>query len=111
MNLASGSTVVLTAAKGRFDIAANRTDLTGDVLITTTAAVCITVFLFATNLLPPRTTLAIFMLLFFIIRIPYYVMAELAWNDQTLGKKWMKIKKHNAKQWQRRLVNKFPRFS
>ena len=63
-----------------------------DVLITTTAAVCITVFLFATNLLPPRTTLAIFMLLFFIIRIPYYVMAELAWNGQTLGKKWMKIR-------------------
>lgn len=36
MNLASGSTVVLTAARGRVDIAANRTDLTGDVLITTT---------------------------------------------------------------------------
>ena len=35
MNLASGSTLVLTAARGRFDIAANQTDLTGNVLITT----------------------------------------------------------------------------
>ena len=42
MNLAAGSTVVLTAARGRFDIAANRTDLTGDVLITTTTGYQIT---------------------------------------------------------------------
>ena len=30
--------------------------------------------------------------MFFIIRVPYYVMAELAWNGQTLGKRLMKIK-------------------
>lgn len=36
MDLVSGTTVVLTALKGRFDIAGNRSELTGDVVITTT---------------------------------------------------------------------------
>lgn len=31
-------------------------------------------------------------LLFFVIRIPYYVLSELAWNGQTIGKRMMKIK-------------------
>ncbi|MEL7114725.1 MAG: RDD family protein [Pseudomonadota bacterium] len=63
-----------------------------DILITSIAAVCFVIFLSATGLAEPRALSAIFMLLFFMIRIPYYVMAELAWNGQTLGKKWMKIK-------------------
>lgn len=31
-------------------------------------------------------------LLFFFMRIPYYVLSELAWNGQTIGKRMMKIK-------------------
>ncbi len=63
-----------------------------DVLITGVAAVSIIVLLGALGLTSPNTLLAVGMLLFFIIRIPYYVLAELAWNGQTLGKRFMKIK-------------------
>lgn len=63
-----------------------------DVLITTIAAVCLLVLLSALNLTTPRTIVAIGALLFFAIRVPYYVIAELGWNGQTLGKRLMKIK-------------------
>ncbi len=63
-----------------------------DVLFTMGVAISFTVFLAATEIASGSTVFAVFMLLFFIARIPYYVFAELAWNGQTLGKKWMKIK-------------------
>jgi uncharacterized RDD family membrane protein YckC len=63
-----------------------------DVLITTIAAICLLVLLSALNLTTPRTIFAIGALLFFVIRVPYYVIAELGWNGQTLGKRLMKIK-------------------
>ena len=63
-----------------------------DVLITGIAAVAIIILLGAIGLTSPNTLMAVAMLLFFIIRIPYYVLAELAWNGQTLGKRFMKIK-------------------
>jgi len=63
-----------------------------DILVTTIAAICIVIFLAATDTMRGNTLTAVMMLFFFIIRIPYYVLAELAWNGQTLGKKWMKIK-------------------
>lgn len=63
-----------------------------DVLITTIAAICLLVLLSALNLTTPRTIVAIGALLFFVIRVPYYVIAELGWNGQTLGKRLMKIK-------------------
>ncbi len=63
-----------------------------DVLITSVTAIAIVVFLFTTGIARPTAASAVFVLLFFLIRIPYYVLAEIAWNGQTLGKKWMKIK-------------------
>lgn len=63
-----------------------------DVLITGVAAVSIIILLGALSLTAPNTLMAVAMLLFFVIRIPYYVLAELAWNGQTLGKRFMKIK-------------------
>ncbi|WP_346906480.1 RDD family protein [uncultured Roseibium sp.] len=63
-----------------------------DVLITTIGSICLLVLLSALNLTTPRTIVAIGALLFFVIRVPYYVIAELGWNGQTLGKRLMKIK-------------------
>ena len=63
-----------------------------DILITSIGALCLWIFLFATGLIGPVSMEAVVMLLLFIIRIPYYVVAELIWNGQTLGKKWMAIK-------------------
>ena len=63
-----------------------------DVLITGVAAIAIIVLLSALDLTSPNTLSAVAALLFFVIRIPYYVLSELAWNGQTLGKRLMKIK-------------------
>ena len=63
-----------------------------DILITGGAALSLWVLLLAMQIADPQSLLAILMLLFFLIRIPYYLAAELAWNGQTLGKKLMKIK-------------------
>lgn len=63
-----------------------------DVLITLVAAVCVVVLIASLGFSSPETLIAIGSLMFFIIRVRYYVMAELAWNGQTLGKRLMKIK-------------------
>lgn len=63
-----------------------------DVAITGIAALCIILLAAMVDLTNPNTLMAIASLLFFIIRIPYYVLSELAWNGQTLGKRMMKIK-------------------
>lgn len=63
-----------------------------DILITAAIAISLVIFLLSTNLVSATGTIAIVSLLFFAIRVPYYVVAELLWNGQTLGKKWMKIK-------------------
>ncbi|WP_170560513.1 RDD family protein [Ruegeria atlantica] len=63
-----------------------------DVGITLIAAVAVLVLLVSVGYGDPSTLIAIGSLLFFIIRVPYYVIAELAWNGQTLGKRLMKIK-------------------
>ncbi|KMW60112.1 hypothetical protein AIOL_000264 [Candidatus Rhodobacter oscarellae] len=63
-----------------------------DVLITTVAAVCLVILFSALELTRPQTIMAIAMLLFFVIRVPYYILSELAWNGQTLGKRFLKIK-------------------
>ncbi|WP_411891429.1 RDD family protein [Yoonia sp. SDW83-1] len=63
-----------------------------DILITGIGAIAIIILLVMINLTSPQTLGAVGMMLFFIIRIPYYVLTELAWNGQTLGKKLMKIK-------------------
>ncbi len=63
-----------------------------DVLITITAAVCILILLALMQLTEPQTLFAIGAMLFFLTRVPYYIVTELIWNGQTLGKRLMKIK-------------------
>ncbi|MET1415955.1 RDD family protein [Roseibium sp. HPY-6] len=63
-----------------------------DIVITTIALVAIMILLSALNITGPQTIVAIGALLFFLIRVPYYILAELIWNGQTLGKRILKIK-------------------
>ncbi|MBO6892191.1 MAG: RDD family protein [Roseibium sp.] len=63
-----------------------------DIIITLVAAICVVVLLLALDITGPQTIFVIGTLIFFLIRTPYYVLAELAWNGQTLGKRLMKIK-------------------
>ena len=63
-----------------------------DLLITLVATACVLILLALFRLTQPQTLVAIGALLFFLTRVPYYVLTELAWNGQTLGKRLMKIK-------------------
>ncbi|EAV41600.1 hypothetical protein SIAM614_25736 [Stappia aggregata IAM 12614] len=63
-----------------------------DIVLTAIAAICVLILLGLLDLTSPQTLVAIGALLFFLIRVPYYVMSELAWNGQTIGKRLMKIK-------------------
>ena len=63
-----------------------------DILLTLLAAVCVVILLSLLGATSPRALQAIVILLFFLIRVPYYVLAELAWNGQTLGKRLMGIR-------------------
>lgn len=63
-----------------------------DVVITFTAVVCVMILLGLLNLTTPQTLYAIGAMAFFLIRIPYYIVTELVWNGQTLGKRMLKIK-------------------
>lgn len=69
-------------------IAAQLTDL----LLTLAAAGATLILLAVLNLTEPHTLFAIGAMLFFLTRVPYYVITELLWNGQTLGKRLMKIK-------------------
>ena len=63
-----------------------------DILITSLAAIALLIFLGSIGLSDPEFMVAIGAMLFFIIRIPYYVITELLWNGQTLGKRMVKVK-------------------
>jgi uncharacterized RDD family membrane protein YckC len=63
-----------------------------DVLLSLAGAAAILLLLGLMRLTEPHTLFAIAMMLFFITRVPYYVITELIWNGQTLGKRLMKIK-------------------
>ncbi|MEP2892668.1 RDD family protein [Tateyamaria sp.] len=63
-----------------------------DVLITLGFAGSILIILSVSGAIGTSTILALGSLLFFAIRIPYYILSELAWNGQTIGKRLMKIK-------------------
>lgn len=63
-----------------------------DIAITAIGAIAVVLFWFSTGYASPNSVSAIGSMLFFIIRIPYYVLSELLWNGQTLGKRLMKIK-------------------
>ena len=63
-----------------------------DIFITGAFAVSVLILTMLSGLAGPETLFAMGALLFFAIRIPYYVLSELAWNGQTIGKRLMKIK-------------------
>ncbi len=63
-----------------------------DILITGLGALALIIILATSGLVAPLWLVSVGAALFFFIRIPYYVMSELAWNGQTLGKRLMKIK-------------------
>ena len=63
-----------------------------DIAITTIFAVALLLMTTLSGLIGPNAVFAMGALLFFAIRVPYYVLTELAWNGQTLGKRLMKIK-------------------
>lgn len=63
-----------------------------DLLLTGLALIALVVLLAATEVVGPNTFQAVIALVFFFIRIPYYVLTELAWNGQTLGKRILKLK-------------------
>lgn len=44
------------------------------------------------NLLPDTALGAMFALLIFFVRVPYYILSELIWNGRTLGKRIVKIR-------------------
>lgn len=63
-----------------------------DIVITLVGALAVVFLLASINLTRPDTFESIIVLMFFMIRVPYYIMTELIWNGQTLGKKLLKIK-------------------
>ncbi len=63
-----------------------------DVLLTSTFALSLFLIIFFSELVDPWSLSAVAVLLFFIIRIPYYIVTELIWNGQTLGKRFVKIR-------------------
>ncbi|MEM9044594.1 MAG: RDD family protein [Pseudomonadota bacterium] len=63
-----------------------------DILLTSLAAFAFVVLLAFSDLTIPSTVTAVAAMVFLFIRIPYYVLSELAWNGQTVGKRMMQIK-------------------
>ena len=63
-----------------------------DVILTLVASICLVILVASLGFSSPDTLIAIGSLMFFVTRVPYYVLTELAWNGQTLGKRLMKIK-------------------
>jgi uncharacterized RDD family membrane protein YckC len=63
-----------------------------DLLLTMAGAAAILILLALLDLTEPHTLFAIGAILFFLTRVPYYIVTELIWNGQTLGKRLMKIK-------------------
>ncbi|PVB61229.1 RDD family protein [Labrenzia sp. 011] len=63
-----------------------------DIVLTFIAAISLLILLSTLALSSPQSMTAIAVLVFFSIGVPYYILAELAWNGQTLGKRLMKIK-------------------
>ncbi len=63
-----------------------------DILITYGGATVFVLFMMWLGLLSGSALLALFFLLTFFVRIPYYIAAELVWNGRTLGKKITQIR-------------------
>ncbi len=63
-----------------------------DLLLTMLALIAVVILLAVTDVVSGSTLGALAALMFFFIRIPYYVLSELAWNGQTLGKRLTSLK-------------------
>lgn len=63
-----------------------------DVMITLAAAIAMLILLGTLDITTAATWGAVASMLFFFTRVPYYVLSEIIWNGQTLGKRLMKIK-------------------
>ena len=78
-----------------FDLASRGTRLGAqilDILITYGSVTLLVLLLLYTGLLGSGPLFALFLLLTFFVRIPYYIFAELVWNGRTLGKRITKIR-------------------
>ncbi len=58
-----------------------------DILLTVVFVIAILTVLGMSDLISGPAFLALFSILFFALRVPYYVATEILWNGQTLGKK------------------------
>ncbi|MEM9011643.1 MAG: RDD family protein [Pseudomonadota bacterium] len=63
-----------------------------DIMLTLIGTLAFIVLLNLTDAVPQTALSAIAALVFFFARIPYYVMAEILWNGQTLGKRILGIR-------------------
>ena len=58
-----------------------------DIILTFSVAIAIMIALTIADILPGTALVSIGALLFFALRVPYYTLAEILWNGQTLGKR------------------------
>ncbi len=63
-----------------------------DILVTLVVSIALILLAPWIGFASANSLFGLFALLFFFIRVPYYAIAELIWNGQTLGKKMMSIK-------------------
>jgi len=63
-----------------------------DILITFGGAFIAILLLAWADVMAGSALMALFFLLIFFIRIPYYILSELVWNGRTLGKRIIKIR-------------------
>jgi len=63
-----------------------------DILITSLAVGALILLLVLVRIVPGSAIILLASLLFFAIRVPYYTVAELLWNGQTLGKRICRLR-------------------
>ncbi|MEM1297800.1 MAG: RDD family protein, partial [Pseudomonadota bacterium] len=63
-----------------------------DIVLTMLAIGAFLLLLAIMDILPSTALWTLFSLLFFLIRAPYYILAEILWNGQTLGKRICRIR-------------------
>ena len=63
-----------------------------DILLTVLFVVALLFLVSLADILSEEAIVAIFAILFFALRVPYYAATEILWNGQTLGKKIVKMR-------------------
>ena len=63
-----------------------------DIVITGVGVFALVLLLYLTDIVPETAIILVGSLLFFAIRVPYYLAAELVWNGQTLGKRLTRLR-------------------